>query len=336
MIRDAEELGQRIGIAAACDSLGVPRSSLYRRRQPRPPAARSRPTPARALSAQERAAVRETLNSERFRDSAPRQVYAELLDDDKVYLCHWSTMYRILNEHQEVRERRDQLQHPVAVKPVLLATAANQVWTWDITQLPGPTKGVAYYLYVIIDIFSRYVPGWLLAEREAASLAETLISETCTKQGILPAQLTLHADRGGPMRAKTMAQLLADLEVSKSHSRPYTPDDNPYSEAHFKTMKYRPDFPGRFASKQLALAWSRSFFDWYNHHHRHTGLALMTPAIVHYGRVEEVQTQRQQVLQTAFEAHPERFVRGQPTLTTLPNEVWINKPLDDENQSQSS
>lgn len=335
MIQNVEVLGQRIGIAAACGSLGVPRSSLYRCRQPKP-TAKPRPTPARALSLQERAEVRKTLNSERFRDSAPRQVYAELLDDDKVYLCHWSTMYRILNEHQEVRERRDQLQHPGAVKPVLLATAPNQVWTWDITHLPGPTKDVAYYLYVIIDIFSRYVPGWLLAEREAANLAETLISETCRKQGIPPEQLTLHADRGGPMRAKTMAQLLADLEVTKSHSRPYTPDDNPYSEAQFKTMKYRPDFPGRFASKQLALAWSRSFFDWYNHHHRHTGLALMTPAMVHYDQVEEIQAQRQQVLQAAFEAHPERFVRGQPTVLELPNEVWINKPLDDENQSQPS
>ena len=335
MIQDAEELGQRIGIAAACDSLGVPRSSLYRRRQPKPEA-KPRPTPARSLSPQERAEVHETLNSERFRDSAPRQVYAELLDDDKVYLCHWSTMYRILNEHQEVRERRDQLQRPVAVKPVLLATAPKQVWSWDITHLPGPTKGVAYYLYVIIDIFSRYIPVWLLAEQEAASLAETLISETCRKQGIQPEQLTLHADRGAPMRAKTMAQLLYDLEVTKSHSRPYTPDDNPYSEAQFKTMKYRPDFPGRFASKQLALTWSRSFFDWYNHSHRHTGLALMTPAMVHYGLVEQVQAQRQQVLQAAFETHPERFVRGQPTLPELSNEVWINKPSDDEEQSQPS
>ena len=335
MIQIAEELGQQIGIAAACKSLGVPRSSLYRSRQPKPPA-KPRPTPARSLSPQERAEVRETLNNERFRDSAPRQVYAELLDDDGVYLCHWSTMYRILNEHQEVRERRNQLQRPTAAKPVLVATAANQVWSWDITQLPGPAKGIAYYLYVIIDIFSRYVPGWLLAEQEAASLAETLISQTCTKQGIQPEQLTLHADRGGPMRAKTVAQLLADLEVTKSHSRPYTPDDNPYSEAQFKTMKYRPDFPGRFASKQLALAWSRSFFDWYNHRHRHTGLALMTPAMVHYDRIEDVQAQRQQVLQAAFEAHPERFVRGQPALPQLPAQVWINKPIADENPSQPS
>lgn len=331
MIRAAEQLGRQVGITAACDSLGVPRSSLYRSRRPRPPT-RPRAAPVRALSLRERATVRETLNSERFRDSAPRQ----LLDDEGVYLCHWSTMYRILKAHQEVRERRNQLQHPPAVKPVLLATAPNQVWSWDITQLPGPTKGIAYYLYVIVDIFSRYVPGWLLARQETATRAETLISQTCTKQGIRPEQLTLHADRGGPMRAKTITQLLADLEVTKSHSRPYTPDDNPYSEAQFKTMKYRPDFPGRFASKQLALTWSRSFFDWYNHRHRHTGLALMTPAMVHYGRVEEIQAQRQQVLQAAFDAHPERFVRGQPTLPQLPNQVWINKPIADQDQSPPS
>ena len=325
MIQAAEQLGQQVGLAAACDNLGVPRSSLYRARQPKP-LTKPRPTPARALSPEERAQVRQVLNSERFQDSAPRQVYATLLDDEGVYLCHWRTMYRILNEHQQVRERRNQLQHPPALKPVLVATAPNQVWSWDITQLPGPAKGICFYLYVIVDIFSRYVPGWLLADREAARLAETLITETCLKQGILPKQLTLHADRGGPMRAKTMAQLLADLKVTKTHTRPYTPDDNPYSEAQFKTMKYRPDFPDRFAAMSAAHQWARPFFEWYNHHHRHTGLALMTPAMVHYGLVEQIQTQRQQVLQVAFEAHPERFVWGEPTLPELPKEVWINKP----------
>ncbi len=335
MIQVAEQLGQQVGIAAACDSLGVPRSSLYRARQPKP-AAKPRPTPTRALTPEERAQVRQVLNSERFQDSAPRQIYATLLDDDGVYLCHWSTMYRILKEHQEVGERRNQLQHPPAVKPVLVTTVPNQVWSWDITQLPGPTKGIAYYLYVIVDIFSRYVPGWLLADQEAASLAEILIAETCAKQGILPKQLTLHADRGGPMRAKTMAQLLADLKVTKTHSRPYTPDDNPYSEAQFKTMKYRPDFPERFASMSAAHQWARPFFEWYNHDHRHTGLALMTPAMVHYGLVEQIQTQRQQVLQAAYEAHPDRFVRGQPTLHELPTQVWINKPKSDLNITEKS
>ncbi len=325
MIAAAEELGQPIGIAAACQQLGVPRSSLYRARQPQPPA-RPRPTPARALSPEERAEVRQVLNSDRFQDSAPRQVYAELLDDEGVYLCHWRTMYRILAEYQEVGDRRDHLRHPPAAKPILVATAPNQVWSWDITELRGPAKGISYYLYVILDIFSRYVPGWLLADQESADLAQTLIADSCTKQGVQPHQLTLHADRGGPMRAKTVAQLLSDLQVTKSHSRPYTPDDNPYSEAQFKTMKYRPDFPNRFGSKQEALTWARPFFGWYNHHHRHSALALMTPAMVHYGLVEQVQAQRQQVLQAAYEAHPERFVRGTPTLPKLPEEVWINKP----------
>jgi putative transposase len=218
----------------------------------------------------------------------------------------------------------------------LVATAPNQVWSWDITHLPGPTPRISFYLYVIIDIFSRYVPGWLLAEQEAASLAECLMTDTCQKQGIEPHQLTLHADRGGPMRAKTMAQLLADLKVTPSHSRPYTPDDNPYSEAQFKTMKYWADFPDRFTSFQAALEWGRTFFPWYNHHHRHSGLALMTPATVHYGLVEQIQAHRQQVLQAAYEAHPERFVRGQPTLPVLPAEVWINKPETEANSTENS
>jgi len=335
MIQAAEQLGPQIGIAAACDKLGVPRSSLYRARQPKAPA-QPRPTPTRALTSEERTEVRQVLNSERFQDSAPRQVYATLLDDDQLYLCHWRTMYRILKEHQEVHERRHQRQHPPVDKPVLLATAPKQVWSWDITQLPGPAKGICFYLYVIIDIFSRYVPGWLLADHEAASLAETLMTDTCAKQGILPRQLTLHADRGGPMRAKTVAQLLADLQVTKTHTRPYTPDDNPYSEAHFKTMKYRPDFPDRFASMSAAHQWARPFFEWYNHEHRHSGLALLTPAMVHYGLVEQIQAQRQQILQAAYEAHPERFVRGQPTLPQLPNEVWINKPESDLTITQNS
>ena len=330
MIETAEQLGQQIGIAAACASLGVPRSTLYRTRQPKP-AGKARPTPARALTPDERAEVRQLLNSERFQDSAPRQVYAQLLDDDERYLCHWRTMYRILADYQEVKERRNQLQQPKAAKPVLVATGPNQVWSWDITSLPGLAKGTSLYLYVIIDIFSRYVPGWLLADHQSASLAEKLIIETCTKQSVPPKQLTLHADRGGPMRAKTMAQLLADLKITKSHSRPYTPDDNPYSEAHFKTMKYRPDFPQRFGSMTEALQWARLFFPWYNHDHHHSALALMTPAVVHYGLVEQVQAHRQQVLQAAYEAHPERFVCGGPTLPQLPTQVWINKPDPDHN-----
>jgi putative transposase len=277
------------------------------------------------LSEEEKVQVRQVLNGERFQDCSPRQVYATLLDEG-VYLCHWRTMYRILAEHDEVRERRNQLQHPMYSKPELLATGPNQLWSWDITKLKGPRKWTCYYLYVILDVFSRYVPGWLVAERESAMLAEQLIAETCAKQGIEPGQLTVHADRGSSMRSKTVALLLADLGVTKTHSRPYVSNDNPYSESQFKTLKYRPDFPERFGSLVDARNWARPFFRWYNHEHRHSSLGLMTPATVHYGQAEAVRAQRQQVLLEAYAAHPERFVRGQPTPPPLPKEVWINKP----------
>jgi putative transposase len=334
MIQAAEQLGESVGVSAACQALGVPRGSLYRARQPKK-APQPRPTPERALSQEEKDQVRQVLNSERFQDSAPRQVYATLLDEGE-YLCHWRTMYRILDEHGEVRERRNQLQHPVYTKPELLATGPNQLWSWDITKLKGPAKWTYYYLYVILDVFSRYVAGWMVALREAAILAEKLIAETCAKQGIEPSQLTLHADRGPSMRSKSVAQLLADLGVTKTHSRPYTANDNPYSESQFKTMKYRPDFPERFDSVADVRSWAREFFGWYNHDHRHSGLGLMTPATVHHGQAETVCQQRQQVLLTAYAAHPERFVRGVPTPPELPNEVWINKPqADGERETQT-
>jgi putative transposase len=281
------------------------------------------------LSQEEKAQVRQVLNSQRFQDSAPRQVYATLLDEGE-YLCHWRTMYRILAEHGEVRERRNQLQHPAYTKPELLATGANQLWSWDITKLKGPAKWTYFYLYVVLDVFSRYVVGWMVAQREAANLAQKLIAETCVKQGIEPSQLTLHADRGPSMRSKSVALLLADLGVTKTHSRPYTANDNPYSESQFKTMKYRPDFPQRFDSLADARSWAREFFGWYNHDHRHSGLSLMTPAMVHYDQAETVRQQRQQVLLVAYDAHPERFVRGVPVPPKLPNEVWINKPQTDD------
>ena len=324
MIEATEELAKSIGISAACQALGVPRSSLYRARQPEKEP-QSRPTPERALSEEEKVQVRQVLNSERFQDCALRQVYATLLDEG-VYLCHWRTMYRILAEHEEVRERRNQLQHPTYSKPELLATGPNQLWSWDITKLKGPRKWTCYYLYVILDVFSRYVPGWLVAECESAMLAEQLIAETCAKQGIEPGQLTVHADRGSSMRSKTVALLLADLGVTKTHSRPYVSNDNPYSESQFKTLKYRPGFPERFGSLVDTRNWTRPFFRWYNHEHRHSSLGLMTPATVHYGQAEAVRAQRQQVLLEAYAAHPERFVRGQPTPPPLPKEVWINKP----------
>jgi putative transposase len=327
MIQLTEDLGQHIGVKRACEVLDVPRSSLYDARQPEQQSLSPCPPSERALSQAERGTVRDVLNSDRFVNSTPRQVYATLLDED-VYLCHWRTMYRILDEYQEVRERRNQLSHPSYTKPELLATAPNQLWSWDITRLLGPAKWTYFYLYVILDVFSRYVVGWMIAEREAASLAETLIAETCAKQGIQRDQLTLHADRGSSMRSKPVALLLSDLGVTKTHTRPYTSNDNPYSEAQFKTLKYRPDFPDRFGSVLDARGWAQPFFHWYNHEHYHTGLNLMTPAMVHYGLAETVRDQRNQVLQTAYAAHPDRFVRGVPVVPNIPREVWINKPCE--------
>jgi putative transposase len=276
------------------------------------------------LDPEERAEVRAVLNSERFYDAAPREVYATLLDEGE-YLCHWRTMYRILEAHDEVHERRNQRRHPVCIKPELRATGPNELWSWDITQLRGP-KGIYYHLYVILDVFSRFVPGWMIAERERAGLAEQLIAETCAKQGISRDELVLHSDRGSAMRSKTVAQLLMDLGVTKSHSRPYTPTDNPFSESQFKTMKYRPEYPARFHEREEARAWARDFFQWYNHEHHHSGLGLMTPAAVHYGLAEKIYKQRRQVLAAAYAAHPERFVAGEPTPPRWPDEVWINPP----------
>jgi putative transposase len=326
MIQVAEDLGQQVGVKRACEVLGVSRSSLYRARQPDTPAS-PRPPSQRALSEAERQRVRDLLNSERFVDSAPRQVYARLLDEG-LYLCSWRTMYRILAEYQEVRERRKLLTHPAYAKPELLATRPNQLWSWDITKLLGPATWTYFYLYVILDVFSRYVVGWMVAEQEAASLAETLIAETCAKQGIGRDQLTLHADRGSSMRSKPVALLLADLGITKTHSRPYTSNDNPYSEAQFKTLKYRPDFPERFGSLIDARAWAQPFFHWYNNEHYHTGLNLMTPAMVHYGLAETFRQQRNQVLQIAYATHPERFVRGVSVVPDLPRAVWINPPVE--------
>jgi putative transposase len=325
MIEAAEELGARVGVSQACRVLRVPRSSLYWDRKPKEAPA-PRPTPPRALSREEEVAVRAILNSDRFCDDAPREVYATLLDRGQYY-CHWRTMYRVLEKYDEVHERRHRRRQGAISKPELRATGPNQLWSWDLTLLRGP-NGSHYYLYTIVDVFSRYVPGWMIAKRESAKLAEQLIAETCSKQGIKPEQLVLHADRGSAMRSQTVAQLLIKLGVAKSHSRPYTPTDNPFSEAQFKTMKYRPDYPQAFAEMKDARSWARDFFHWYNHQHHHSALALMTPATVHYGQVETVYQQRQQVLAAAYAAHPERFVRGKPKPSRPPREVWINQPQD--------
>ncbi|MEA3375133.1 MAG: IS3 family transposase [Chloroflexota bacterium] len=325
MIGAAERLGEEVGVSKACRTLGVPRRSLYRARKPKADA-KPRPAPPRALSAEERQEVRAVLNRDRFCDSSPREVYATLLDEEGIYLCHWRTMYRVLEEHDELHERRRQGRHPKRVKPELRATKPNEVWSWDITRLRG--YGNFYYLYTIMDVFSRYVTGWMIAKRESGELAEKLIAETCAKQGIEQDQLILHSDRGSAMRSKTVADLLGELGVAKSHTRPYTPTDNPYSESQFKTMKYQPDYPEKFEGLTHARGWAREFFQWYHHEHRHTGLALMTPAMVHYGQVESVQEQRQEVLDAAYMEHPERFVGGRPTPPQLPEEVWINQPRE--------
>lgn len=278
--------------------------------------------------------MRDVLNSETYQDKSPREVYATLLDEGR-YLCHWRTMYRVLDGHDEVRERRNQLQHPTYSKPELLATGPNQLWSWDITKLHGPGKWTYYYLYVILDVFSRYAVGWMIVERESAELAEQLIAETCAKQGIKPDQLTIHADRGSAMTSKSVALLLSDLGVTKTHSRPHVSNDNPYSEAQFKTLKYRPNYPGRFGSIIDARSWGRAFLDWYNNQHHHNGIALLTPADVHSGRAAEKLQERQAIMQQAYAAHPERFVRGAPVVPALPGEVWINPPKGD-NQSSTN
>lgn len=325
MIGQVESLGGQIGMTKACEVLGLPRSSLYASRKPRPARVRQPGVPPRALTAEEKARVRETLNGERFADLAPREVYATLLDEGQ-YLCSVPTMYRILGANGEIRERRNQLRHPVYAKPRLVATAPNQVWTWDITRLPGPARWVGFCLYVLLDLFSRFVVGWLVAERESAALAEQLIDESAARQGITPGQLCLHSDRGGPMTAKSLALLLADLGVKPSLARPRTPDDNPFSEAQFKTVKHHPTFPERFGSLLDARVWGRQFFDWYNYQHHHTALGLMTPAAVHFDQAQALLLQRRRVLHLAYAARPERFVKGLPEPPALPDAVWINPP----------
>ena len=318
-----EQVATSIGAAPACRVLGVPRASLYRGRRPAA-VARPRPAPPRALDAVERHDVLELLHT-RFIDQAPAQVQATLLDEG-TYLCSTRTMYRLLDAADEVKERRDQVRRPHYAAPELLATRPNEVWSWDITKLLGPAKWTYFYLYVILDIFSRYVVGLMLAPHESAALAERLIKETCAKQGIAPGQLTLHADRGSSMRSKPVALLLADLGVTKTHSRPHVSNDNPFSEAQFKTLKYCPQFPERFGSIEDGRAFGQIFFRWYNEEHRHSGLGFLTPAVVHFDRAARVRDHRHAVLAAAYAAHPERFVKGRPQPADLPTAVWINPP----------
>jgi putative transposase len=315
-----------LGPVAACKALGVSRASLHRLRNPLPSAEpRRRPSLPRALTAEERVVVLGHLHAERFQDRSPAEVYSTLLDEG-VYCCSIRTLYRILAGEGEVRERRDQLTHPPYQKPQLLATGPNQLWSWDITKLLGPAKWTYFYLYVILDVFSRYVVGWMVADREGKELARQFIADTCAKQHIAPGQLTIHADHGSSMTSKPVAMLLADLGVTKTHSRPHVSDDNPFSESQFKTLKYRPDFPDRFGSKHHARGFCQQFFPWYNTEHHHSGLGLLTPEVVHTQRAEQVRNLRQHTLDAAFAAHPQRFVRKPPQPPALPTEVWINPP----------
>ncbi len=339
MIATAEQLAPVIGVSETCRVLTLPRATFYRHLERKDGDSNDindgpiRPrTSHRKLSIKEYTTVLDILHSDRFVDMSPHQIVATLLDEGQ-YICSVRTMYRILEEEGENHERRNQLKHPKYSKPELLATGPNQVWSWDITKLKGPVTWTYFHLYVILDIFSRYVVGWLIAERESESLAKRLIEETCEKQNINPEQLTIHSDRGPAMKSKLVAQLLADLGITKSHSRPSVSNDNPFSESQFKTMKYRPEFPKRFENLENAKIFCRSFFHWYNSIHRHSGIAMVTPEQLHYGEAEAILEQRQRVLEEAYRAHPERFVGGLPRLPKVPKEVWINPPAAKETTS---
>lgn len=324
------KLKAEISVNRLCPALGVSRASFYRAQSPssnmptNPPSAPRKPHPS-ALSPEELDQALQVLNQEKFMDKPPHQVHAALLDSG-IYICSVGTMYRLLKAHHQLRERRNLTSHPVYQKPELLATAPNQLWSWDITKLLGPAKWTYFYLYVILDVFSRYVVGWMVAPRESADLAKDLIGQTYDKQGIGPNQLTIHADRGSSMKSKPVAFLLADLGVTKTHSRPSVSNDNPFSESQFKTLKYRPEFPSRFGSMEDARSFCQNFFPWYNKEHYHSGIAYLTPETVHYGRASDCLEKRENTLEKAFREHPERFPRGRPIPNPLPNAVWINPP----------
>jgi len=318
------EIQAQVPIAPLCEALGVSRATVHRRRRPRAPAP-ARPRPARALGKAEQQRIVEVLASERFVDRSPAEVMHTLLDEGQ-YLASERTMYRVLAEHAQVRERRNQLSHPKHARPELVATAPNAVWSWDITKLRTTVKWTYFYLYVLLDIFSRYVVGWMIARQESAALAKVLIAESVSKHGVEPGTLVLHSDRGAPMVSKTLAQLLADLDVARSFSRPHTSNDNPFSESQFRTAKYHPSYPGRFAALEEALAWGRSFFPWYNHEHRHGGIAFLTPADVYYGRAQQVLECRHARLLAAYAEHPERFPNGPPRRQELAPATYINPP----------
>jgi putative transposase len=319
-------MGGQLGVASLCSALSLSRATYYRQRKP-VPTKTTRRRPARALTEVERSQVLELLHEPRFADLSPSEVYATLLDEGQ-YLCSERTMYRVLSAHNASHERREQLVHPKHAAPELLATRPNELWSWDITKLRGPAKWTYFYLYVILDVFSRYVVGWMVAHKESATLAEKLIGETCERQRITRDQLTLHADRGSSMTSKPVAFLLSDLGVTKTHSRPHVSNDNPFSEAHFKTLKYRPDFPDRFGCLADARGFCADFFYWYNCLHHHSGIALLKPYDLHYGHAQMRQEARALILAQAYAKHRARFPNGPPHVADVPKAVWINKPND--------
>ncbi len=326
MVKMAIEASAEHGPGDACKAFGVSRATFYRHRDPKPETEKKQKKKNhRRLTESEEKVVLDELTSERFMDESVPQIYADLLDEG-VYFCSQRTMYRILERHESVQERRNQLRHPEYSKPELLAERPNEVWSWDITKLKGPRKWTYYYLYVIMDIYSRYIVGWMVATRESSALAERLIQQACETQGIQRDQLTLHADRGTSMRSKLVAQLLADLGVTKSHSRPYTSNDNPFSEAQFKTLKYHHTFPKSFGCIEDAQTFLRGFFDWYNRRHKHSGIGYVSPESLHTGQAHQIREQRCAVLQEAYEKYPERFVKGTPSPPKIPEAAWINKP----------
>jgi putative transposase len=341
----AGDLAEVMPVRQACDSLGIPRSAWYRAQTGKPTRlsetlekkAKLRPTPPNALTPEEKDHLRQVLNNPPLADLAVPQAHTRLLDDG-IYLASVSTMYRVLGEHDEVHDRRHQLTHPQPAAPVLCVRAPNALWSWDITQLPCWAKGIGLYLYVVLDVFSRFVVGWLIAERQSADLAVTLISQAMRQHGLTQSDddadvaqthhLTLLNDRGGPMTAKSFTTFLEDMQVRHVLARPRTSNDNAFSEAQFKTLKYRPSFPNAFGGVLDARGWAETFFDWYNHVHYHSGIAMLTPATVYFGRTEQVLAERRQTLARAFDAHPERFRYRMPMPDSPPTEVWINRPTN--------
>jgi len=318
-----DERSACLPVSKACEWINFPKATYYRLKQG--PKAANRHMSPRSLSADERQKVLDIFHDERFLDLAPPQVFTHLLDEGH-YIASERTMYRILSANNEVKERRRLRKHPKYRRPELLARGPNQLWTWDITRLRGPNKLEYYQLYVMLDVYSRFVVGWMVSYKETAELAKNFIAETCESQGIIRDSLTIHADRGPSMKSKSVADLYAHLGVTKSHSRPRVSNDNPYSESQFKTMKYCLTYPDRFGSIEDAKSFCRDFFSWYNNEHYHSGIKMLTPATVHNGDGDKILIARAKIKAAAFERHKERFVKGRPKIEKLEREVWINPP----------